>query len=209
MGGPAGRQRYGEARRLVRIAILIGPKSAGSNMRAIAEAFPPGSPDAEVVRVVAPSAAAPGLDVARRLQLPVAVADPSSAGYAETLLRMARDDRWDLVCLAGFLRLLPPEVLEAFPRRVLNIHPALLPRYGGRGMYGRHVHEAVLAAGERESGVSVHFVDREYDEGEVLHQLRCPVLPDDTPETLASRIRPLEHQAYVESIRKLLADPRG
>ncbi|MFN3683119.1 MAG: formyltransferase family protein, partial [Fimbriimonadaceae bacterium] len=110
-----------------------------------------------------------------------------------------------LVCLAGYMRLLPKEVLDSFPNRVLNIHPALLPKFGGKGMYGMRVHEAVLRAGEAESGCTVHLVNERYDEGPIVVQLRCPVLPDDTPETLAARVLELEHRAYPEAVRKVLA----
>jgi phosphoribosylglycinamide formyltransferase-1 len=101
---------------------------------------------------------------------------------------------------------LPLEVLSLFPNRVLNIHPALLPKFGGKGMYGHHVHEAVLAAGEAESGCSVHFVNERYDEGAVILQKVCPVLPDDTPDTLAARVLVLEHQAYPEALAKVIRD---
>ena len=108
-----------------------------------------------------------------------------------------------LVVLAGFLRLVPSALVGAFPDRIVNIHPALLPAYGGKGMYGRHVHEAVLAAGEPESGITVHLVNEHYDEGEHLFQARCPVLPDDTPDSLAVRIHELEHRHYPQVVEKL------
>lgn len=111
----------------------------------------------------------------------------------------------DLLLLAGFLRLLPAELVRAWPDRILNIHPSLLPRHGGKGMYGHRVHEAVLAAGEKESGITIHLVNERYDEGRVLFQVKCPVLPDDTPDTLAQRIHHLEHAhfpAVVEEFAK-------
>ena len=110
-----------------------------------------------------------------------------------------------VVCLAGFTRLLPSEVLAAFPRRVLNIHPSLLPRHGGPGMYGRRVHKAVIASGDPESGCTVHLVTERYDEGQVVLQARCAVLPGDSPETLAARVLELEHQVYPESVRRILS----
>jgi len=102
----------------------------------------------------------------------------------------------DWIILAGFLWKVPQALVTAFPGRMLNIHPALLPNYGGKGMYGRHVHEAVIAAGETESGITIHFVDEHYDHGDVVFQARCVVLPGDTPETLAARIHGLEHLHY-------------
>jgi len=113
-----------------------------------------------------------------------------------TVLRELQGQRIDLVVLAGFMRLIPEDVVRAFPRRIINIHPALLPKFGGKGMYGRHVHEAVVAAKETESGITIHYVNECYDEGEHLAQFRCPVLPDDTPDSLADRIHGLEHAHY-------------
>lgn len=109
----------------------------------------------------------------------------------------------DLVVLAGYLQFV--NVPTGYERRVVNIHPALLPKFGGQGMYGHHVHEAVIKAGERESGCTVHFVDGEYDHGPIILQQRCPVLPGDAAETLASRVFEVECRAYPEAIRNVLA----
>jgi phosphoribosylglycinamide formyltransferase-1 len=106
------------------------------------------------------------------------------------------------------MTLLPSAVVSAYPGKILNIHPALLPKFGGKGMYGLRVHEAVLAAGEKESGCTVHFVNEDYDDGPPLYQAKCPVLPDDTPETLAERVLELERDAYPEALRLALA-PAG
>jgi phosphoribosylglycinamide formyltransferase-1 len=105
---------------------------------------------------------------------------------------------------AGFLRLVPADVVRAFPDRIINIHPALLPKYGGRGMYGDHVHRAVIAAGERESGITIHRVNERYDEGAVLFQASCPVQANDTPADLATRIHALEHAHYPRVVEELL-----
>jgi phosphoribosylglycinamide formyltransferase-1 len=102
--------------------------------------------------------------------------------------------RADLVVLAGYLKLVPPPVVAAYRGRIINVHPALLPEFGGQGMYGRRVHEAVLASGARETGATVHLVDEVYDRGAVLAQRRVPVLPGDTPQSLAERVLALEHQ---------------
>jgi phosphoribosylglycinamide formyltransferase 1 len=114
--------------------------------------------------------------------------------------------RADLVVLAGFLRLVPMEMVKALPGRIINIHPALLPKYGGKGMYGDHVHKAVIAGKERESGITIHFVNERFDEGEHIAQFKCPVLPDDTSESLAARIHGLEHAHYPEVVEALLAN---
>lgn len=180
------------------IAILIGPKGRGSNMRAIAEACASGDLDAQVRTVISPVDGTPAVAWARSFGLKVQIV-PKGDGEAAGL--MAALEGVELLCLAGFLRLLPTEVLRQMP--VLNIHPALLPKFGGKGMYGKYVHEAVIAAGEKESGCSVHRVTEVYDDGEVLLQMKCPVLPDDTPETLAARVLELEHRAYPEAIRRV------
>ncbi|MDX2062960.1 MAG: phosphoribosylglycinamide formyltransferase [Bacteroidia bacterium] len=111
----------------------------------------------------------------------------------------------DLVVLAGYLKRIPPEVVAAYTGRILNIHPSLLPHYGGKGMYGRRVHEAVLAAGEAETGLTIHLVDEQYDTGSILRQVRVPVLPHDTPDTLAQRVLREEHRHYAPTIAELAA----
>lgn len=184
----------------VRIAILVGSQGRGSNMRALAEACARREAPASVALVVAPRESTGAVASARELGLEVAVLPYKDPQYKERLLGLLREARVDWVCLAGSMRLLPSEVVSAFPDRVLNIHPALLPKFGGKGMYGLHVHEAVLASGESESGCTVHRVNERYDEGEVVLQLRCPVKPGDTPETLASRVLELEHLAYPRAL---------
>lgn len=121
-----------------------------------------------------------------------------------TVLRELQGQRIDLIVLAGFMRLIPAAMVRAYPRRIINIHPALLPEFGGKGMYGHHVHEAVIAAGEKESGITIHYVNERYDEGEHIAQFRCPVLPDDTPDSLAERIHGLEHAHYPGIVESLV-----
>ncbi|HWA82044.1 MAG TPA: phosphoribosylglycinamide formyltransferase, partial [Fimbriimonadaceae bacterium] len=158
---------------------------------------------AEVATVIAPTDAAPAVTAGGEMGLRVDIVPPGD-DYGPRLVTVLCETQTDWICLAGFLRLLPADVLERFPNRVLNIHPALLPKHGGKGMYGMRVHEAVLAAGDRESGASVHYVTDHYDEGAVLYQRRCPVEPGDTPETLAARVLKEEHRAYVEALRKVI-----
>jgi phosphoribosylglycinamide formyltransferase 1 len=170
-------------------------------MAAIVRATRDGRLAAEVAVVITPSEDAPAFELANSLQLPTRVVPPDD-NYGVRLLEAL--DGVHIVCLAGFMRLLPTEVLDRFRGRVLNIHPALLPKFGGKGMYGMHVHRAVLQAGDLETGCSVHLVSDEYDEGPVVLQKRCAVLPDDTPETLAARVQALEHVAYPEAILMLM-----
>jgi phosphoribosylglycinamide formyltransferase-1 len=110
-----------------------------------------------------------------------------------------------LIVLAGFLWLIPDYLLKAFPNRIINIHPALLPKYGGKGMYGMHVHQSVIDNGELMSGITIHFVNDVYDEGKIIYQATCPVEPDETPETLAQKIHVLEHKFFPETIDSVLS----
>ncbi len=159
--------------------------------------------NARIALVIA-SRPCPGADKARERGLPVRVVEGRiPAGRLETLLN---DADADLVVLAGYLQLV--EIPEAYKGKVLNIHPALLPKHGGPGMYGSRVHEAVLASGDTESGCTVHLCDAEYDRGPILVQKRCPVLPGDTPESLAARVFELEKDALPEGVERLLSGER-
>jgi phosphoribosylglycinamide formyltransferase-1 len=173
----------------MRLAVAISGR--GSNLAALLAALPAGSP-AEVALVLSNRGTAAGLDLARDQGVPtVVLPDPAdSSAWLEALAA----HRIDLVVLAGYLKLVPPAVIERYRGRILNIHPGLLPAFGGPGMYGRRVHEAVLAVGATVSGATVHLVDEVYDRGPILAQARVPVLPHDTPETLADRVLELEHR---------------
>ena len=124
----------------------------------------------------------------------------------ETNIILALLEKHDIsfIVLAGFMWLIPKTLLDAYRGRIINIHPALLPKFGGKGMYGEHVHEAVIKAGERESGISIHYVNEKYDEGDVIFQARCPVLPDDTAASLAARIHELEYEYYPKVIENIV-----
>ncbi len=128
----------------------------------------------------------------------------SEGAYARALLELLKKYRVDLICLAGFLTKVPDEVVRAYRGRIVNIHPALLPRFGGRGLYGQKVHEAVLAAKEKESGATVHYVDEQYDHGSIILQKKVPVLPEDTPVTLARRVHQIEYEIYPQAIAQVL-----
>lgn len=110
----------------------------------------------------------------------------------------------DFIVLAGFLWKLPLSLIRAYPKKIINIHPALLPKYGGKGMYGHFVHEAVLASKDKESGITIHYVDEHYDNGDIIFQARCPVLENDTPESLRQRVQKLEHEHYPRVLGKLV-----
>jgi phosphoribosylglycinamide formyltransferase-1 len=124
--------------------------------------------------------------------------------YSEKIIEFLRAEKIDLIILAGFLLKIPEAFVKAFPNKIVNIHPALLPKFGGKGMYGINVHKAVIENKEAESGITIHFVNEEYDKGEIILQERCKVEANDTPETLASKIRELEHNYFPKAIEKLL-----
>ncbi|HEY3782764.1 MAG TPA: phosphoribosylglycinamide formyltransferase [Fimbriimonadaceae bacterium] len=187
-----------------KIAILIGSRGRGSNMAALAKACASGDLPAEVVAVVAPSPDLPAVEAAKGLGLQVVALSSATEDYPNQLLKALQVREAEFICLAGYLRLLPAEVLQTFPNRILNIHPSLLPKFGGQGMYGLRVHEAVLAAGEKVSGCTVHLVSERYDEGQVLLQMTCPVEPGDSKESLAARVLALEHVAYPKALKALM-----
>lgn len=172
-----------------RIAVCVS--GGGSNLQALLDRLRDEAP-ARVALVLSDRAEAGGLERARKAGVPAEVlADPTDA--SEWITRLGRRDV-ELVVLAGFLKLVPAGVVQKYGGRIINVHPALLPDFGGAGMYGRRVHAAVLASGARESGPTVHLVDEEYDRGTILAQRRVPVLPDDTPEMLAARVLEAEHR---------------
>lgn len=184
------------------IGILVGSLGRGSNMKAIVEACWRGELDASVQVVVAPKPEAPAAMWAQSAGIRVVCLSREYPNYPTELIKALSG--CSLICLAGYMNLLPTEVLKAHPRSVLNIHPSLLPKYGGKGMYGLRVHQAVIDAGETETGCTVHYVNEEYDEGEIILQLKCPVLITDTAEVLAARVLELEHRAYPQAIRRIL-----
>jgi formyltetrahydrofolate-dependent phosphoribosylglycinamide formyltransferase len=173
----------------MRIAVAISGR--GSNLEALLRSLASDAP-AAIVLVLSDRSSAAGLELARRRDIPAEVLRDPADGAA--WLRLLRQHDTDLLVLAGYLRLVPAPVISAFKGRIINVHPALLPAFGGKGMYGHRVHEAVLASGARESGATVHLVDEVYDHGEILAQVRVPVLPDDTPQRLAARVLEVEHR---------------
>jgi phosphoribosylglycinamide formyltransferase 1 len=179
-----------------RIAILAS--GTGSNaeriMRHVAS-----TDGLEVCMVLSNRSAAPVLEKARSLGVHAASFTKEQWADGE-VLQWLRDARADVVVLAGFLLLVPPALIDAFPDRIINIHPALLPRHGGKGMYGMHVHRAVKEAGDTETGITIHLVNGEYDKGRILFQAACPVLPTDTPEDIAARVQELEHRYFSEVV---------
>ena len=180
----------------MRVAVLVS--GSGSNLQALLDALRPGGP-AHVVHVISSRPGAGALERARKAGVPTTVlADTQDAGE---LLAALRDT--DLAVLAGYLQRIPPAVVARFRLRLINIHPALLPAFGGPGMYGRRVHEAVLASGAPISGATVHYVDEEYDRGPIIAQWPVPVRAGDTPESLAVRVLEVEHRLLPRVVLEL------
>lgn len=144
------------------------------------------------------------LERAGKFGVPTHVFNREKFYNSTEVLDLLVDKGISLVVLAGFMWLVPADLIRAFPKRMVNIHPALLPKYGGKGMYGSHVHEAVIRNKEKESGISIHYVNEIYDDGQIIRQEKCEVRPDDTPESLAERIHVLEHRYYPLVIEALL-----
>ncbi len=184
--------------------IAIFASGSGSNAQKLAEYFK-GHPTIEVALVVSNKADAGVLDIAKSFGIETYVI-PSKAEFTqtETLLQELYVSQIDFIVLAGFLWLIPEYLIEAYPSRIVNIHPALLPKYGGKGMHGMHVHHAVVAAGEKESGITIHYVDKVYDNGEHLFQATVPVEPGDTPEVVQQKVLVLEHTNFAQVIEKVL-----
>lgn len=170
-------------------------------MAALALSCQSGGIPAEVAVVIGQVETAPAIERAKELHLRTEIVSSKVEDYGSVLLHKLKASGADLICLAGYMRILPAEIVRVFQGRILNIHPALLPKFGGKGMYGMNVHEAVLASGETESGCTVHLVTDVYDEGEIIVQRKCPVFKTDTPETLAARVIEQEHLAYPEAIK--------
>lgn len=179
----------------------------GSNMQAIIDACKAGRLHAVPVVVIGNNSDSRALERARTEGIPnyylSGKTHPDPVILDQAILDALVLHRADVIALAGYMKKLGPRTLAHFRGRILNIHPALLPKYGGKGMYGIHVHEAVIAAGEKESGVTVHLVNEEYDRGPILAQVRVPVIPGDTPETLAERVLVQEHILYAATLEKI------
>jgi phosphoribosylglycinamide formyltransferase-1 len=183
--------------------ITIFASGAGSNASRIIDYFK-NSTLARVCLVICNKPGAGVIGIAEKDGIPVLIIEKERFFKGDGYLPEIRQSGTNLIVLAGFLWKIPQALIDAYPRRIINIHPALLPKYGGRGMYGQYVHESVLNAGEMESGITIHYVDEHYDNGDILFQTACPVLDTDSPESLANRIHQLEHLHYPLVIDDLL-----
>lgn len=189
--------------------IAIFASGSGTNAEAIMGHFSEGTGKGKGIKTVLllsnnPDAYA--LERARKFGVPAEVFARDEFRNPEgKVARLLEENQVDFIVLAGFLWLVPPYLIEKYRNRIVNIHPALLPKYGGKGMYGHHVHEAVIASGERESGITIHWVTEEYDSGDIIFQAKVPVDPGtDTPDSVAAKVHELEYRYFPEVIEKTL-----
>ena len=191
------------------IAVMVS--GGGSNFQAILNGITSGMiKNGRVSLVISSNADAYAIKRAEGYGIKVAVVSnkmfPDQAKRSEKILKLLNGDSIDLVVLAGYMSVLGPEVVDAYRNKIINIHPSLIPKHCGKGMYGHHVHEAVLASGDTESGATVHFVDEGVDTGKIILQKSVPVLPDDTPETLAARVLEVEHTILPLAVKMFCDD---
>ncbi len=188
------------------LAVFLSGK--GSNFVALLDAIAFGKLDVRVAVVISNNSEAGGLRIAADKGIPAEVIERTAfttgEEFGSAILIALQTHDVDLIALAGYLRKIPPLVTRAFPRRIVNIHPALLPKFGGKGMYGHFVHEAVIKAGESETGATVHYVDEIYDNGDIIAQRKIAVHPGETPESLGRRVLEIEHQLYPEILQHLV-----
>jgi formyltetrahydrofolate-dependent phosphoribosylglycinamide formyltransferase len=183
--------------------IAIFASGTGSNAKKIIEHFS-SSNIAKVVLIVCNNPNAGVTNIAAQNHVPVVMVNRKGFFDDTICLDELQLHQVDLIVLAGFLWMIPGYLIKAYPNKIINIHPALLPKYGGKGMYGDNVHKAVIDAGDNESGITIHYVDEQYDNGDIIFQAQCDILPGDTPESLANRIHMLEHAHYPRVIEELI-----
>jgi phosphoribosylglycinamide formyltransferase-1 len=186
-----------------KINLAIFASGGGSNALKIIEHFK-AHPAIGVALVVSNKKDSGVLDIAHKNGIPTLIIQRQSFYESQEILKVLAEYRVDFLVLAGFLWLVPSYLVRAFPRKILNIHPALLPKYGGKGMYGSHVHSAVKDAGETESGMTIHFVNEHYDEGDIVFQASCALETNDSPADIARKVLVLEHEFYPKTIEKVV-----
>ena len=183
------------------IAIFLS--GTGTNAERLIKHFAQ-SDTVEVATVISNTAKAPAIERLKPLGVEVEVWGRDTWRDQRAIAKYLTDLKVDAIVLAGFLAIIGEPLLKAFPDRIINIHPALLPKHGGKGMWGHHVHEAVLRDGDKESGITIHLVNDQVDGGAILEQHRCPVMPGDTPDTLAARVHQLEYQYFPSAVDHFL-----
>ena len=192
---------------MLKIAVCVS--GGGTNLQAIIDGIEQKTiTNTEIAVVISNNPGAYALERAKKHGIEAVCISPkeyeSRAAFNEDFLRRLDAYEVDLVVLAGFLVRVPDLLLHAYPGKIINIHPALLPKFGGKGMYGDKVHEAVVAAGEKESGITIHYINEHYDEGSIIFQATCPVLPDDSPEEVAKKVHALEYEHFPRIVEEIL-----
>ena len=187
------------------IQVAVFASGSGTNAWNLMSYFE-NHPQIRVVLVLSNKADAPVLEKAARFGVSTLVFDRKIFYETTQIPDLLLERRIEWIVLAGFLWLVPENLLATFPQKIINLHPALLPKFGGKGMYGMKVHEAVLEAGETSSGITIHFADKHYDEGSIIFQAECALSQEDTPETLAAKIHELEYRHLPEVVEKVILE---
>ncbi len=183
--------------------IALFASGSGSNAENIASFFS-GEPNVSICCILCNNPNAFVIKRAKNLEIPCHIFSRDDLYSSTVVVELLTQHQVDFIVLAGFLWKIPHNLIVAYPQRIINIHPALLPKYGGKGMYGSHVHQAVIDAGEKESGITIHYVDEHYDEGATIFQAKCPLDANETVETLSKKIHQLEHFHYPRVIQSVI-----
>ena len=185
--------------------IVLFASGSGTNVENIVNFFKDDQ-DTQISMILTNNPKAYVIQRAEKLGIPVRIFNRNDFYNNSTIIDLLKKIKPDLIVLAGFLWLIPENMIKAFPDKIINIHPALLPKYGGKGMYGSKVHEAVVANKEKESGITIHYVNERYDEGNIIFQAKCEVLPTDTPDEVANKVHGLEYKHFPRVIARLLKE---
>ena len=183
--------------------IVLFASGSGSNVENIVNFFEKDE-NVTISHILTNNPEAFVIERAKKLGIPCKVFSRQELSKDDAILDFLINTEVDLIVLAGFLWLIPVKITKAFPNKIINIHPALLPKYGGKGMYGSRVHEAVVENKEKETGITIHYVNEKYDEGNIIFQAKCKVLPNDTPEEVAAKVHDLEYKYFPEVIKQMI-----
>lgn len=183
--------------------IAIFASGSGTNAQNIIEYFAENK-NIKISRLYSNNESAYVLTRAKNFNIPTLTFNKNEFQNTHKVIQQLQTDQTDLIVLAGFLWLMPNNIIDNYTNRIVNIHPALLPKFGGKGMFGKHVHEAVIKAGEKESGISIHFVNEKYDDGKIIFQAKCKIDEKETPESLAAKIHSLEYENFPRVIGKII-----
>lgn len=185
--------------------VAVFASGSGTNFQQICEYFNQKNNDIKIELLIVNKKNAYVLERAKQLNVKSQYFNREDFYYSDRVVECLKENQIDFIVLAGFLWLIPDNILKEYPNKIINIHPALLPNYGGKGMHGHHVHEAVIAAKEQESGITIHYVNEKYDEGNIIFQAKCSITPEDTADSLAEKIHLLEKEHFPKVIDNLLS----